>query len=118
MTELTTISQIFHSLLLPERFVVWYNSSFPSSNFDFETLVCDYGDDEVEFVFQDLDLPPIMEEDEIKSVPVNEERAIVLYKPLHHYHQPSNEHLFVDRDFISGFKSKFFCIRSLRLCGL
>ncbi|EFH60003.1 hypothetical protein ARALYDRAFT_319360 [Arabidopsis lyrata subsp. lyrata] len=55
----------------------------------------------------DLDLPPIMEEDEIKSVPVNEERAIVLYKPLHHYHQPSNEHLFVDRDFISGFKNRF-----------
>ncbi|KAG7578893.1 hypothetical protein ISN45_Aa03g030580 [Arabidopsis thaliana x Arabidopsis arenosa] len=55
----------------------------------------------------DLDLPPIMEEDEIKSVPVNEERAIVLYKPLQQYHQPSNEQLFVDRDFISGFKNRF-----------
>ncbi|XP_010467131.1 PREDICTED: uncharacterized protein LOC104747230 [Camelina sativa] len=53
----------------------------------------------------DLDLPPIMEEDEIKSVPVNEERAIVLYKPLQQYHhQP---HLFVDTDLVSGLKNRF-----------
>lgn len=56
-------------------------------------------------------MPPILEEDEIKSVPVNEERAIVLYKPLQHYHQPSSsEHLFVDTDLVSGLKSKF-CVK-------
>ncbi|XP_010435344.1 PREDICTED: uncharacterized protein LOC104719181 [Camelina sativa] len=47
-----------------------------------------------------------MEEDEIKSVPVNEERAIVLYKPLQQYHhQPP--HLFVDTDLVSGLKNRF-----------
>lgn len=53
---------------------------------------------------EDVDLPPIMEEEEIESAPVNEERAIVLYKPIQHY-QP---HLFVDGNLISGFKSKLF----------
>ncbi|XP_010488802.1 PREDICTED: uncharacterized protein LOC104766588 [Camelina sativa] len=54
----------------------------------------------------DLDLPPIMEEDEIKSVTVNEERAIVLYKPLQQYHhQPP--HLFFDTDLVSGLKNRF-----------
>ncbi|XP_010412994.1 PREDICTED: uncharacterized protein LOC104699376 [Camelina sativa] len=44
--------------------------------------------------------------DEIKSVPVNEERAIVLYKPLQQYHhQPP--HLFVDTDLVSGLKNRF-----------
>ncbi|KAL1204627.1 hypothetical protein V5N11_004027 [Cardamine amara subsp. amara] len=52
----------------------------------------------------DLDLPPIIEEDEIQSVPVNEEKAIVLYKPLQHY-QP--EQIIVDRDLVSGFKNRF-----------
>uniref|UniRef100_A0A1J3DKK6 Uncharacterized protein n=1 Tax=Noccaea caerulescens TaxID=107243 RepID=A0A1J3DKK6_NOCCA len=52
---------------------------------------------------EDVDLPPIMEEEEIESAPVNEERAIVLYKPIQHY-QP---HLFVDGNLISGFKNRF-----------
>lgn len=46
-----------------------------------------------------------MEEDEIQSVQVNEEKAIVLYKPLQHY-QP--EQIIVDRDLVSEFKSKFY----------
>lgn len=57
---------------------------------------------------QDLDLPPIMEEEEIQSAPVNEERAIVLFQPLQHHHQPSTGQIFVDRNLISGFKSNFF----------
>lgn len=69
-------------------------------------------------LIQDVDLPPIMEEEEIDLAmqetaaeeievsPVNDERAIVLFKPLY-YQQPSSGNLFVDRDLISGFKSKF-----------
>ncbi|CAA7057914.1 unnamed protein product [Microthlaspi erraticum] len=49
---------------------------------------------------EDVDLPPIMAEEEIQSAPVNEERAIVLYKPI----QP---HIFVDGKLISGFKKRF-----------
>ncbi|XP_010435424.1 PREDICTED: uncharacterized protein LOC104719246 isoform X3 [Camelina sativa] len=59
----------------------------------------------------DVDLPPIFEEEEtdlamqeIEVSPVNDERAIVLFKPLHYGHQPN---LFVDRDLISGFKNRF-----------
>ncbi|KAF8118978.1 hypothetical protein N665_0001s0036 [Sinapis alba] len=62
----------------------------------------------------DLDLPPIMEEEvvdmplvmeeEIQSSSENEERAIVLFKPLPQHHQP---HLFVDRSLISGLKNRF-----------
>lgn len=80
----------------------------------------DHDDDELVYIIliQDVDLPPIMEEDEIdlpmqdtsaeeiELEPVNDERAIVLFKPLH-YQQPSSGNLFVDRDLISGFKSKF-----------
>ncbi|CAN8232525.1 unnamed protein product [Cochlearia groenlandica] len=66
----------------------------------------------------DLDLPPIMEEEEVdmvtvteelEDVTVNEERSIVLYKPLLHYHSPSpsSGNLFVDTDLISGFKNRF-----------
>ncbi|VVA99099.1 unnamed protein product [Arabis nemorensis] len=55
----------------------------------------------------DLDLPPIMEEEEIQSAPVNEERAIVLFKPPQHHCQPSSGQLFVDRNLISGFKNRF-----------
>ncbi|EOA31489.1 hypothetical protein CARUB_v10014675mg [Capsella rubella] len=55
----------------------------------------------------DLDLPPIMEEDEIKSVSsVNEERAIVLYKPLRYHHQRCSGDFFVDSDFVSGLKHR------------
>jgi len=69
-------------------------------------------------LIQDVDLPPIMEEEEIdlpmqdtvaeeiELEPVNDERAIVLFKPLH-YQQPSSGNVFVDRHLISGFKSKF-----------
>lgn len=69
---------------------------------------------------QDVDLPPIMEEEEtdlamateeVEPEVVNDERAIVLFKPPLHYHQPSSSgNLFVDTDLISGFKSKFFFI--------
>uniref|UniRef100_A0A1J3HE96 Uncharacterized protein n=1 Tax=Noccaea caerulescens TaxID=107243 RepID=A0A1J3HE96_NOCCA len=68
----------------------------------------------------DVDLPPVMEEggvdmamqeteaEQIESIPVNEERAIVLFKPLL-YHQPSSSgQLFVDSDLISGFRNRFF----------
>ncbi|KAL1223013.1 hypothetical protein V5N11_022874 [Cardamine amara subsp. amara] len=65
----------------------------------------------------DVDLPPIMEEEEtdmamateeVEPGVVNDERAIVLFNPLH-YHQPSSSsvNLFVDRDLISGFKNRF-----------
>ncbi|KAG7610812.1 hypothetical protein ISN44_As05g029160 [Arabidopsis suecica] len=66
----------------------------------------------------DVDLPPIMEEEEIdlpmqdtvaeeiELEPVNDERAIVLFKPLH-YQQPSSGNVFVDRHLISGFKNRF-----------
>ncbi|XP_010450361.1 PREDICTED: uncharacterized protein LOC104732511 [Camelina sativa] len=60
----------------------------------------------------DVDLPPIMEEEEtdlaMQEIEVNDERAIVLFKPLHYGHQPSSSrNLFVDRDLISGFKNRF-----------
>ncbi|EOA15604.1 hypothetical protein CARUB_v10005671mg [Capsella rubella] len=66
----------------------------------------------------DVDLPPIMEEEEtdlpmqetaveeIEVSPVNDERAIVLFKPRH-CHQTCSGNLFVDRDLISGFKNRF-----------
>ncbi|KAJ0241766.1 hypothetical protein HA466_0211440 [Hirschfeldia incana] len=68
----------------------------------------------------DLDLPPIMEEevdmplvmeeehdDDLQPSPgnENEERAIVLFKPPPHHHQPN---LFVDRSLISGLKNRFY----------
>ncbi|CAE6199921.1 unnamed protein product [Arabidopsis arenosa] len=67
----------------------------------------------------DVDLPPIMEEEEIdlpmqdtsaeeiELEPVNNDRAIVLFKPLHYQHPSSSGNLFVDRDLISGFKNRF-----------
>ncbi|XP_010557645.1 PREDICTED: uncharacterized protein LOC104826579 [Tarenaya hassleriana] len=68
----------------------------------------------------DVDLPPIMEEDEaqmgmamakpvteeLNPEPMNEERAIVVYKPLQ-AHQSYCGNLHVDTDLISGFKNKF-----------
>lgn len=68
------------------------------------------------YFYQDVDLPPIMEEEEtdlamateeLEPEVLNDERSIVLFKPLH-YHQPSSGSLFVDKDLISGFKSKLF----------
>ncbi|CAA7022905.1 unnamed protein product [Microthlaspi erraticum] len=65
----------------------------------------------------DVDLPPIREEDmamqeteseETEPNPVNEERSIVLFKPLLHHQPSSSGQLFVDRDLISDFKNRFF----------
>ncbi|KFK39916.1 hypothetical protein AALP_AA3G305700 [Arabis alpina] len=54
---------------------------------------------------QDLDLPTILEEEEeIQSAPLNEERAIVLFKPPQHHYQPQ---VFVDRNLVSGFKNRY-----------
>ncbi|CAH2065303.1 unnamed protein product, partial [Thlaspi arvense] len=52
---------------------------------------------------EEVDLPPVMEEEEIQSAPANEERAIVLFKPLQHY----SPQLFVDRSLISEFNNRF-----------
>lgn len=48
--------------------------------------------------------------EELPSVPENEERAIVLFKPMNtpHVHSPSNFSVKVDPQFINGFKSQFF----------
>ncbi|ESQ44523.1 hypothetical protein EUTSA_v10003466mg [Eutrema salsugineum] len=67
----------------------------------------------------DVKFPPIIEEEETdvamqetgaeeehEPAPVNEERAIVLFKPLH-YHQPPSGQLYADRDLISGFNNRF-----------
>ncbi|XP_057980554.1 uncharacterized protein LOC131166222 [Malania oleifera] len=73
----------------------------------------------------DVELPPILEEEEpellfaleqsggapameeLPSVPVNEERAIVLFKPMNTplLHSPSNFSISVDSDIISDFKN-------------
>lgn len=47
--------------------------------------------------------------EELPSVPENEERAIVLFKPMntHLVHSPSNFSVKVDLQFINGFKSKY-----------
>ncbi|XP_024014072.1 uncharacterized protein LOC18022075 [Eutrema salsugineum] len=65
-----------------------------------------------------MKFPPIIEEeetyvamqetsaeDEHEPAPVNEERTIVLFMPLH-YHQPPSGQLYVDRDLISGFNNR------------
>lgn len=48
--------------------------------------------------------------EELPSVPENEERAIVLFKPMntHPVHSPSNFSVKVDPQFINGFKSRVF----------
>ncbi|XP_009800480.1 uncharacterized protein LOC107793335 [Nicotiana tabacum] len=48
--------------------------------------------------------------EELPSVPENEERAIVLFKPMntHLVHSPSNFSVKVDLQFINGFKSQAF----------
>ncbi|GLT80280.1 hypothetical protein SLA2020_517310 [Shorea laevis] len=66
----------------------------------------------------DAELPPIIEEDEIPEAPVieelsaspvNEERAVVLFKPFntHLLHSPSKFSVTIDSDIISGFKKQF-----------
>lgn len=63
-------------------------------------------------------MPPIIEEDEfpeapvieeLSTPPVNEERAVVLFKPVntHLLHSPSKFSVTVDSEIISGFKSKY-----------
>ncbi|XP_010541973.1 PREDICTED: uncharacterized protein LOC104815319 [Tarenaya hassleriana] len=77
----------------------------------------------------DVELPPIMEEDEAemamakpvaqesKLEPVNEERAIVVYNPPQ-AQQPYSGNLYVDADLISGYKNKFLRAGFLGDAGL
>jgi len=61
--------------------------------------------------FQDAELPPILEEDE--PLP-NEERALVLFKPL--VHSPSSFSLTLDSDLMKGIRNSKSFIPSNQMC--
>lgn len=130
--KLTMNSLISRFLLLPEKSADWYQFSLSSLSLFFLYLDIYVYDFRVLGILQDAELPPIMEEEEPEiplafeqsggggggpSVPVmeefprvatNEERALVLFKPMNTLllHSPSNFSVSVDSDMISSFKSK------------
>lgn len=90
-------------------------------------------------MYKDPELPPIMEEEEpaititcdqqlaapmegpVPCAPLNEERALVLYKPVHaqtlQSSGSSNLSFRVNTDLIPGLKSKYLPISSICKCN-